>query len=244
MARRSRTATFQRSLELFRAFRTEQSDPAGFYCALASDSSLLVSQVADLKGARVLDIGGGPGYFRDAFRARGATYWSVEVDAGEMSGLGIPGSGMVQASGLALPFCDGAVDVSFSSNVLEHVRDPERFADEMVRVTRRGGVAVLSYTPWLSPWGGHETSPWHYFGGRRAGRRYEHVHGCKPKNQFGTSLFRVSAGQMLRWVDRSPDIELVDVFPRYHPWWAQWVIRVPLVREVASWNVVMVLRRR
>ena len=44
--------------------------------------------------------------------------------------------------------------------------------DEMVRVTRPGGTVFVSFTPWWSPWGGHETAPWHYLGGEYARRRY------------------------------------------------------------------------
>ncbi len=91
------------------------------------------------------------------------------------------------------------MDIAYSSNVLEHVPDPERMAEEMLRVTRPGGLVVLSYTLWLSPWGGHETSPWHYLGGERAARRYERRHGKRPKNRYGESLFPLSGGRMMRW---------------------------------------------
>ena len=39
------------------------------------------------------------------------------------------------------------------------------------------------------------------------------------------------------------EVQVVEVLPRYHPWWATWVIRVPLLREVASWNAVIVVRK-
>ena len=76
--------------------------------------------------------------------------------------------------------------------MLEHVPDPAGFADELVRVVRPGGLVVLSYTNWLSPWGGHETSPFHYLGGRRAIRLYARRYGHPPKNRVGENLFRVS----------------------------------------------------
>jgi hypothetical protein len=118
---------------------------------------------------------------------------------------------------------------------------------EMVRVTRPGGTVVVSWTPWLSPWGGHETSPWHYLGGARAADRYAARHGHRPKNDFGRSLFACSAGRMLRWVSRAEDegrLERIDALPRYHPAWARWVVRVPAVREVVCWNVMLVVRPR
>lgn len=203
-----------------------------------------LSGYVGLTEATVLDVGGGPGYFADAFRAAGATYLSVEADLGELSARSQPGPGSVLGSALALPLRDGTVDVCYSSNVLEHVRDPERMLAEMVRVTRPGGLVFCSYTLWLSFWGGHETAPWHFLGGHVAARRYSRTHGHPPKNVYGTSLFAVSGRRVVRWARECPHAEVVAVLPRYHPWWAWWVARVPGLREIASWNLALVLRRR
>ena len=233
-----------RSVTLFRAFRVEQTDPAQFYGLLAADSVREVSRFADLRGATVLDVGGGPGYFADAFESAGARYAAVDADAGELTAAGQPGTNTVQASGLALPLASGSIDVCYSSNVLEHVPDPTRMAEEMIRVTRSDGTVILSWTTWYSPWGGHETSPWHYLGGRRAADRYARRMGRRPKNDVGRSLFPTHAGPMLAWARARADAELVAAYPRYHPSWLRWVARVPWVREVAVWNLVLVLRVR
>ncbi|MPQ97015.1 methyltransferase domain-containing protein [Modestobacter sp. I12A-02628] len=229
-------------MTLFRAFLSEQTDPDAFYGTLADDSVRQLGDHVPLHGATVLDVGGGPGYFRDAFVQAGATYVGMEPDAGELAGLGTPG--MVRGSGEALPVRTASVDVCYSSNVLEHVARPWLMADEMVRVTKPGGTVFLSFTPWLSPHGGHETGPWHYLGGYRARRRYVREHGREPKNRFGESLFAVSAGAAVLWARQCPDADVVAAYPRYHPWWAQWIVRVPGLREVVSWNLVVVLRRR
>lgn len=155
-----------------------------------------------------------------------------------------PGPGTVLGSGTALPLRTGSVDIAYSSNVAEHVAEPERMGEEMLRVTRTGGVVFLSYTVWLSPWGGHETAPWHYLGGYRAARRYRRRTGHAPKNDFGSSLFAISAGRMLRWARTQQAGDVLAVFPRYHPWWAAWVVRVPVLRELVTWNLVLVLRKR
>jgi SAM-dependent methyltransferase len=240
----SRSATVARSIALFRAFLVEQSDPDRFYRELAADSVRQLSEYADLDGATVLDVGGGPGYFAAAFRGAGARYVGLEPDAHEMTARGGTEPGMLRASGEALPVRTASVDVCYSSNVLEHVRSPWTMAAEMVRVTRPGGTVFLSFTPWLSPWGGHETAPWHYLGGTRARRRFRRRTGREPKNRFGETLFAVSAGAALRWARRCPDVEVVAAVPRYHPWWARWIVRVPVLREFATWNLALVLRRR
>lgn len=242
-------ATLARSRALFRAFGVEQTDPAHFYGMVAEDSAAHVGAYARLAGAVLLDVGGGPGFFADAFRRAGATYLALDADAGEMALHGrSPERGItVQGSGMQLPFATGSLDVCFSSNVLEHVPEPWTMADEMVRVTRAGGIVFLSYTTWLSPHGGHETSPWHYLGGHRARARYERTKGKPPKNVYGESMFAVSVREGLRWAERtvrSGTAELVEALPRYHPRWAYGVVRVPGAREVLTWNLVLVLRKR
>lgn len=240
----SHQATLRRSVQLFRGFWREQSDPDYFYSLLATDSVDQLADYTDLDGKVVIDVGGGAGYFAEAFRKAGAAYFGVDPDVGEMSSRGSVETGMLRASGTALPFRTGAVDVAYSSNVLEHVDAPELMLAEMARITRPGGIVFVSFTPWLSPWGGHETAPWHFLGGHYARNRYRRKHGREPKNAYGESLFAVSAARAIRWARRSAEVEVMHLLPRYHPWWAQWVIHVPGAREILSWNVVLVLRKR
>ncbi|TDV41763.1 class I SAM-dependent methyltransferase [Actinophytocola oryzae] len=239
-----RTNTVDRSVQLFRAFLKEQTDPDHFYGVLAADSVRQISEYVPLNGATILDVGGGPGYFADAFRAAGARYVGIDPDVGELSARGDLPAGMIRASGTELPIRTGSVDICYSSNVLEHVADPVRMLDEMVRVTRPGGTVFASFTPWFSPWGGHETAPWHFLGGRYARQRYIREKGHEPKNKFGESLFVLTIGKALRWARGTSDAVLVRALPRYHPWWATWIVRVPVLRELASWNLVLVLRKR
>jgi SAM-dependent methyltransferase len=247
-------ATLRRSVRLFNDFRVEQTDPARFYTALAADS---VGQLAHysarpqdegaaLEGTVLLDVGGGPGYFRDAFMKAGATYLALDADAGEMQGAGIVAEGSMLGDGMRLPVRTGSVDACYSSNVLEHVPTPAAMLDEMLRVTKPGGVVFCSYTLWWGPWGGHETSPWHLLGGRFARRRYLRKHGHEPKNRFGESMYAATASAGLRWARaqrKAGNAEILAAVPRYHPWWAAWLMRVPVVREVFSWNLLLVLRK-
>lgn len=245
----ARRATLRRSLRLVAEFRYEQSAPDRFYGALAADTAALVDDLwrglhgESAAGRLLLDVGGGPGYFSQAFDQAGLQYLAVEPDPAEMHS-GPAGSGstapFVRASGMALPFADASVDICLSSNVAEHVPRPWQLGDEMLRVTKPGGLAVLSYTVWLGPLGGHETGLAHYLGGARAARRYTRRHGHPPKNNYGSSLFEVSVADGLQWA-RSTGA-LVTAFPRYHPRWAWWLTSVPLLREFAVSNLVLVLQ--
>jgi SAM-dependent methyltransferase len=133
--------------------------------------------------------------------------------------------------------------VVFSSNVLEHVPDPMGLTEEMIRVTRPGGLVYLSFTNWYSPWGGHEMSPWHYLGSRVAERRYTRRHQRKPKHTYGVNLFPLHVGTMLRAMQAWPDIEIVTARPRYYPRWCGPLVRIPGLREVATWNLLLIIRR-
>jgi SAM-dependent methyltransferase len=242
-------ATLGRSVRLLSEFRFEQTDPARFYGALANDTvALVVDLWTSMHGERptgrtLLDVGGGPGYFATAFDDAGLNYVGVEPDPSEMHAgpAGEPGAGIfVRASGTALPFADDSVDICLSSNVAEHVARPWQMGRELLRVARPGGLVVLSYTVWLGPFGGHEMGLTHYFGGRRAADRYARKHGHRPKNDYGSSLFAVSAADGLEWAASTG--ALVAAFPRYHPRWAWSTVRVPVFREFTVSNLVLVLR--
>ncbi len=248
----ARRATLSRALRLLSEFRFEQSDPARFYGALAADTAAMVSDLwlathgEPPAGRTLVDVGGGPGYFATAFAEKGIRYLGVEPDPSEMHAAdhvrrSSPGA-FVRASGMALPFADGSVDVCLSSNVAEHVARPWQLGAEMLRVTRPGGLAILSYTVWLGPFGGHEMGLTHYLGGARAAARYARKHGRPAKNNYGSSLFAVSAADGLRWATSTG--ALVAAFPRYHPRWAWWLTSVPLLREFLVSNLVLVLRPR
>jgi SAM-dependent methyltransferase len=236
-------ADLARSVRLFRASRTEQAAPEAYYTALAQDTILQLRQYTELDGRIVIDVGGGPGFFVRELNRMGARSFCVDADSGEMAALGPPEGGIV-ASATRMPIASGAVDVCFSSNVLEHVKDWPAMLTEMVRVTRAGGIVFVTFTNWLSPYGGHETSPWHYLGGERAVARYQRNHGKMPKNRFGHSLHPVSVAEVLGWARSAQDAVVIDAVPRYLPGWTRPLVRVPLLREFLTWNLLLVLRRR
>jgi SAM-dependent methyltransferase len=239
-----------RSVRLFRLFLCEQTAPGLFYGALAKDAVSQLAAYGEAAGKTVLDIGGGAGYVTEEFRARGADCYLLEPDPAELfSNGGMPEGtgtleGTVLADGYWLPVRDGGADICFSSNVLEHVADPIGLIGEMIRVTRPGGLIYLSFTNWYSPWGGHEMSPWHYLGPRFAQRRYRRRHGRDPKHQIGSTLYPLHIGPVLRLVRSLDGIEIVDALPRYYPPWCRTVVRIPWLREVLTWNLLLVLRRK
>jgi len=232
-----------RSVRLFRLFLTEQTDPDSFYAALAADAASQLGDYASVQGSTVLDIGGGAGYVTREFRSLGANCYLFELDEAELTSRGEPPPSAVLADGYWLPVRDGGADVCVSSNVLEHVRDPRGLIEEMVRATKPGGLIYLSFTNWYSPWGGHEMSPWHYLGAAAAERRYVRKHAKLPKNRVGSSLFPVHIGPVLKMMRNRSDVEVVSARPRYYPLWCRPLLLIPGLREIATWNLLLILRR-
>ncbi|MFZ1490920.1 MAG: class I SAM-dependent methyltransferase [Ilumatobacteraceae bacterium] len=232
----------RRTAELFSAFRAERHDPARLYTMMARDVVATVAHWQAVRGADVLDVGGGPGYVADAFDDAGATCVTVDPSSAELALHGRSAQRAIVADGQRLPFADATFDVVHCSNVLEHVPAPRLLLGELGRCCRPGGVVYLSFTNWLSPWGGHEISPWHYFGAERAVRRYE-ARGETVKNVPGESLYRLSIGEVVRWIRDDDALSLLSLAPRYYPSWARAVVRLPGAREVLTWNLEAVMRR-
>ncbi len=240
-----RKATWRRSQKLFSLFRNEQTDPDTFYTYLANDTVEHLASVIDLAGARCADVGGGPGYTAEALSAAGASCIVVEYAFEELLLHERQPDVAVQGDGCALPLATGSVDLCHSSNVLEHVPDPWAMLSEMSRVLRPDhGVGYMTFTNWYSPWGGHETSPYHYLGGHRAARRFEARNGHAPKNKFGESLHALHIAEVRRWFAARPDVEVLWMGPRYLPDQLRWISSVPALREVITWNLAVMFRRR
>jgi hypothetical protein len=47
----------------------------------------------------------------------------------------------------------------------------------------------------------------------------------------------------MRMLRSRDDLEILDALPRYYPRWCRAVLRVPGVREIATWNLLVVMRR-
>ncbi|MGR8007340.1 class I SAM-dependent methyltransferase [Streptomyces hypolithicus] len=233
--------SLRRSAALFRAFMNEQADPEHCYALLARDAADQLERYAPLAGRVVVDVGGGSGHFTEEFRRRGAQGFLFEPDIRELQGRRPEGT--VVADGYLLPLADACADICFSSNVLEHVEDPQTFLSELVRVTAPGGLIYVAFTNWYSPWGGHEWAPWHYFGADRARRIFERRTGRAAKHTVGVNLFPIHIGPTLRQVRARTDVRVLTARGRYWPFLPALAPRIPLLREFATWNLLLILRR-
>ncbi|MGH9085641.1 MAG: glycosyltransferase [Acidimicrobiales bacterium] len=228
-------------IELFQLFTAERADPEPFYRRLAARS--IAELPYQVEGRLILDLGAGPGHFAAALRDAGAAVIALDKDASDSSAGADRSLASVCGDGTRLPLSDASIDGIFCSNMLEHTPEPGAVLHEMARVVRPGGWAWVSWTNWYSPWGGHDITPFQYLGPTWGARAHRRLFGEPRKNAPGDGLWPTHIGHVLRQVAAEPMFEVRDVFPRYYPS-QRWITRVPGLREVLTWNCVLLLHRR
>ncbi|HTI72236.1 MAG TPA: class I SAM-dependent methyltransferase [Candidatus Limnocylindria bacterium] len=192
-------------------------------------------------GTTVLDLGCGHGVFGGALLAKGCSvtfadesnyllpqfrdqpFRSVNLDRDTISGL-------------------GQFDLVVCSNVLEHLAKPRRLIDAAPDLLTPTGCFYLSWTNWLSPWGGHEFSPWHYFGAT-LGPRVHDLFAKKPRfHKPYLNLFPTYIGGMLQYIRSQGKLAVASIAPRYYTEFG-WLMSVPVAREFLAWNCSLLLRK-
>ena len=113
------------------------------------------------------------------------------------------------------------------SNVLEHLAEPDHLLRHLDQLLNPGGVFYLSWTNWLSPWGGHEFSPWHYLG-KRSG----------PIHTVGKNLFKTYIGEVLHILRAEKNLKVRRMAPRYYNEFA-FLMHIPVAREFLTWNCAL-----
>jgi ubiquinone/menaquinone biosynthesis C-methylase UbiE len=120
-----------------------------------------------LDGKRVLEIGPGAGGHSALFACHGAKVTAIDITqaraeatAAKFKLLGVEerGCSAMQGDAEALPFPDGLFDIVYSNGVLHHTSNTASAVDEVWRVLKPGGRAVImlycksSWHYWINMW--------------------------------------------------------------------------------------------
>lgn len=218
-------------------------DDPDFYAMQARDAIAWIERggVALGPAIEVLDLGAGHGIFGAELLRRGCQV----VFADEINAL--------QPELRRHPFRQinldrdepstlGRFDLVICSNVLEHLARPGAFIGSMDQLLKPRGHFYLSWTNWLSPWGGHEFSPFHYLGARFGHRIYDKITGRTRLHTPFVNLFPTYIGSVLRTIRSRPALRVVQVAPRYYPE-LKFLLRIPILREFATWNCALLIGR-
>ena len=118
------------------------------------------------KPGRALDIGAAGGGNTRVLLGRGwdATALEYGEEGAQVArGRNIP---VIRGDAVALPVADEAMDLVVAYDVLEHIEDDKSAANEIFRVLRPGGTALVAVPCDMKLWSEHDTAVGHF-------RRYE-----------------------------------------------------------------------
>jgi ubiquinone/menaquinone biosynthesis C-methylase UbiE len=142
----------------------------------------------ELQNARLVDVGAGQGAGVLEALHRGADAYGVEPGS-EFAALarkrlregGYDPERIHETGGETLPFPDASFDYVISLQVLEHVEDPRPLLEEMHRVLRPGGEAVVRCENYLAFHEQHYRVPWLPMLPKSIGSRYLKAMGRDPQ---------------------------------------------------------------
>lgn len=159
--------------ELRKRYRENYEKIAGDLFSVSQEARTIASLVGyDLRrmyysmpGAPidVVDIGCGKGWVTKDLGF--ATV--VNTDISEKQLLSVPGKKRIVADAEVLPMKDSVADVVVCTDVLEHVLDPKKMANEITRILRPRGTLLLA-VPWQQDLSAYKDP--------RYKHRYEFVH--------------------------------------------------------------------
>lgn len=226
------------------AHHLRNRDDPTFYNFQARDAIRWIEQggVALSPGVRALDLGCGHGVFGAELAKRGCAVTFADEQPGllpEVAGAPFKRVNLDQDDLAGL----GQYDLVICSNVLEHLAKPERFLGSAHTLLSAEGRLYLSWTNWLSPWGGHEFSPFHYLGPQLGCALYDRLVKRPRIHTPGRNLYLTYIGQVLATIRRSPHLRLLRAAPRYYTELG-FLLRLPGLREFLTWNCALLLSRR
>ncbi len=150
----------------FNLAKFAQRGEEGFYNAreyLAVDLISELEEFVDLKGKKVLDVGGERGEFAKIL-AEKRKCQAVNLEP-KKSALGEFVWKTVIGSADKLPFKNESFDIVLLRGVIQHIPTDKKLKSlqEIYRVLKKGGIAYVMIPPWYNPLSGQNIKPFQYF---------------------------------------------------------------------------------
>lgn len=115
--------------------------------------AVILAIPVSLANLKVLEVGGGWGYFAFQLASHGARVTTSDIAVGDLAfGAEVCRlnryNGLLEfcaADAVTLPFPDSSFDATVSIEMIEHIANgPEKVCTEFARVTRTGGLVIIS----------------------------------------------------------------------------------------------------
>jgi len=221
--------------KLLARFLRHGDDPE-FYLLQARDAIRWLEQCGIVFGpnVRALDLGCGHGVFGAELVKRGC-----QVTFADEENFLLPEISQAPFRRINIDQDDlatlGKYDLVICSNVFEHLAKPNQFLDSIHQVLAPQGRLYLSWTNWLSPWGGHDWAPFHYFGPSLGQWFFDKLVRRPRKHIAYKNLYPTYIGQVLRHIRQGPNLVILRAAPRYYTEFG-FILGIPGVREFLAWN--------
>jgi len=180
---------------------------------IAKQSIISAKRILQANPGRILEVGAGKGLLTDELRKLGATVEACDYTPSRLD--------IVHQDAHKLTYPDNSFNTVVCSNTLEHLHSPDAALKEFHRVSSQ---LWLSWTPWYSPFGGHEFSPLHYFGKKQGS-----IH------RVNHNLFKTTVDGVIKQLEQS-GWSIVYIRPRYWPS-LKFLTNWSLTKEWAAWNI-------
>jgi len=240
-----------RTLALFRALLVRRRDPDLYRRIVLTDTMNQVVGKSPIYNRNVLEISDFGTLYAGGFIERGARVVRMRRELNPAipnnrvnstvtsESLNSDASYTVQR----IPALDKTFDLVFGTNVLSSVKNPNALIDEIVRVTRPGGSIYLQNATWFSHRGRRGISPWHLLPGDLAGRRDTHKNARARRHSELDNSFPMRISAVMHSLRADPRLVVVSAHPRYLPERFGWLLRVPVLNELVTINLVVKLER-
>jgi SAM-dependent methyltransferase len=205
----------------------------------------------NIAGKEILDLASGLGGYSSAFRKIGAKVVGLDINPNKNE---VPFQ-FVVANALHAPFSTGSFDLVICASLIEHVMDPKILIKEILRLVPSNGYIYISFPPFYSLNGGHQFSPFHYFGEgiainlsrkrelRTRQRWYKEIFPSSIKSYqtaFGNwGLYPLTIKKVSRIISEFP----VRVIDRSTRWIPIDFSGLPLLGEFLTWHVQYLLQK-
>ena len=169
----------------------------------------------ELENLKILEVGSSFGTFQSYVASKDSHVFGIEpsldaIKIGQAGWENLPNpTQVVNSIGENLPFASESFDLVYSSNVLEHVQEPNLVIRESLRVLKVGGYLQFVFPNYGSIWDGHYSLPWIPYAPYWLGKFYVRMFGRAP--YYVDTLQLLNIFTVRRILAEHPNIEILSM---------------------------------
>lgn len=107
-------------------------------------NELMQNELMD--GLRIVEIGCGLGFFSKIMREKGAKVYGIDlgINLVNITAKKVPEGNFSVGNAQTIPFLSNTFDITLCTEVIEHTENPLKALEELFRITKLGGLIVLT----------------------------------------------------------------------------------------------------